>query len=62
MSKWHSAADPSPVNEARETMDAMVGCHHPADRPAKWRELVEYAARRAKEAQTDNEQHGVPER
>lgn len=62
MSKWRDAADPEPSREAREMMQAMVGCHHPADRPAKWRELAEYAARRAKEVQADNEQHGVPER
>lgn len=60
--QWMNAADPDALDEARDTMEGMVESYHPADRPSKWRDLAEYAARRAKEVQDDNERRGVPER
>jgi hypothetical protein len=61
MSKWAHPGDPEGMNEARETMDAMVEGYHPKYRPAKWRELAKYAERRAAEVHEHNEQFGVPD-
>lgn len=59
---WTPNGDDSAMSSARDTMEGMVECYHPADRPAKWRELAKFATEQAKATQELNDTNGVPDR